>query len=113
MTTQAVKVSIKNADGSQMVEFECTSTDDSWNDLLDSVNSDQLWEAMRGQRIVSYMGYYTAGAGILRVYNKTTNKVKALGCIHMIKGQVEVAWDRPFTVQDQDILQVLTTVAGS
>lgn len=113
MTTQDVKVTLMNKNRALAIEFEASATVDEWTEIKDSINSLALGEVLAGQVIDAYIGYYTAGSGMLRIRNSQSGGVvKLLGGLHMIKGQKPVP-HRPIRIGPDDVIEVFTTVAGS
>jgi hypothetical protein len=115
MTTQTCRTTLVGADngGTKALNFTATCTDDQWNTLKDSVYTLDLFEVLKGQTIYGMRGSYTAGAGIIRVRNTISNKVKVLECLPMLKGEHYQPFRKPFVVEDQDVIECFSTVAGS
>jgi hypothetical protein len=111
MTTQATKCTLFGQN--LALDFDKTATDDTWNEMLDAVNSLSLYETMLGESLHGAMGYYTAGSGMIRIRNTQNNKVKMIEPIHMIKGQRYFQFTRVVKVEMYDVLEVFSTVAGS
>lgn len=113
MTTNACLITLSGPDGS--IGFTTTATDDAWTASKDNVSTMNLFEVAKGKRINAYMGSYTAGSGMIRVRNTVTNRVKMLEALSMPKGMVGgiVPLSTPFTVEQDDILEIYTTAAGS
>ena len=116
MTTQACKA-VLVSDG-QVFAFAVTGTDDQYNTMKDSINTLNLYEVAKGRAISKGFGSYTAGSGVFRVRNTSTQQIKAMFLGSMPKGigmsqdSIE-KFDQPFVVEDNDILEVFCTVAGS
>ena len=110
-TTQLTKATLL-ANG-QGLCYTLTGTDDQWDEMKDSVNGLSLYEGMLGQTIQALYGYYTAGSGKVRVRNTLTDRIKMNECLPMVKGQSMIWLERPFKVEDQDVIEVWTSVAGS
>ena len=116
MTTQTCGAVLVSED--QVFAFTLTCTDDQFNTMKDSINTLNLYEVAKGRLITKGFGYYTAGSGVFRVRNTSTQKVKAMFLGTMVKGiggggDAVEKFDQPFVVEDNDILEVYCTVAGS
>lgn len=112
MTTQTCKVTLTGPQGA--VGMTATCTDDAWNELKDDVNTLSLYQVAKGRGFTSCMGYYTVGSAIFRVRNTQSNLIKALMTLPMVKGAGAIQYfAKPFSVSDNDILEVYCTVAGT
>jgi len=111
MTTQTCKVTVSGPRGA--IGLTATCTDDTFTELKDDVNTLSLYQVAKGMPINMVGGYYTAGSGIFRVRNTLTNAIKILDCLPMVKGAHIWPIKTPFVVQDNDILEVYCTVAGT
>ena len=104
--------------GGQVFAFTLSCTNDQFNTMKDSINTLNLYEVAKGRVIEKGFGYYTAGSGVFRVRNTSTQQIKAMFLGTMVLGMggggdaIE-KFDVPFTVEDNDILEVYCTVAGS
>jgi hypothetical protein len=112
MTTQTGTVTLHGPN--RAYKMTATCTDDAWNELLDGVNGLHLFDVAKGQPFTGYVGNYAAGSGIFRIRNTQTNQIKCMGCIGVISKGLEILpLIRPFTVQENDVIECFTTVAGS
>ena len=112
MTTQTGTVTLQGPNRSYKMTATCT--DDAWNELLDGTNGLKLYEIARGLPFNAYMGNYAAGSGTFRIRNTQTNQIKCMGAMGVISKGLEVLpLIAPFTVQENDTIEVFTTVAGS
>ncbi len=109
-TTQTCKCTLIGDDFA--INFTAACTDDAYTELKDSVNTLSLYEVLKGKVVKAIYGYYTAGSGKVRVRGEGTQKIKMMECLPMIKGQ-HYQPCQPFQVQDQDVIECFSTVAGS
>lgn len=112
MTTQAMKVTLITQGASMALEFDKTNTDDAWAEAVDTIDSKSLYKKMKGRVITHFLGYYTAGTGMFRIRNPNSGVIKARECLHMVKGQKMTELKKPVRVEDDDVIEVFSTVAG-
>jgi hypothetical protein len=93
--------------GTKGDEFVLANTDGAWGELI---NADglSLWEVLQGETISGYIGSYTTGGGIIRVYNPNTGRVEIMALLDIITEEVFHEFDHEFTVKNGDLLQVFT-----
>jgi len=114
MTTQTTRVSLISADGSYGLQFTATSTDDQWNEQLDSVNGLSLYKVIPlGTVIDRFIGQYADGCACFRVRNTADNRVKCIENLPMIKGQYVDKIYTPFKVEMNDVVEVFCTAEQS
>ena len=111
MTTNACLWSLQGPKGG--IGGSANSTDDQFTEMMDNVSSLSLYKVAKGLIINSFIFSYTAGSGQLRVRNTRTNVVKMLEAGTMPKGMHVVYLAHPFVVEDNDIVEIYTTAAGS
>ena len=111
MTTQTCKAVVSGPNGAIGMTASCT--DDAWTELKDDVNTLSLYQVAKGKPINMVGGYYTQGGAIMRVRNTLNNAVRCLEALPMPKGSHVWPVANPFVIQDNDILEVYCTVAGS
>lgn len=101
-----------------MYAFTLSCTNDAYNTLKDSINTLNLYEVARGQKVLKAYGYYTAGSGIFRIRNTVTNKVKGmfLGTMVLgVGGGMDAVEKFPggIDIELNDIIECYCTVAGT
>jgi len=105
MTTQTVYCQLHGPSGG--LDFTATCTDDTWTELKDGStgSSLSLYEVLKGYTINQILGSYAAGGGFVRVRNTQNNQVKVLEPLPVVTEERTVYLDRPFVVQEYDILE--------
>lgn len=88
-------------------DFGLSTTEGTWGELVDS-NSLSLGDVMAGMAVNQYLGSYNAGTGVIRVRNTQTNQVKAMGVLPIVTEEVTQYFDRPFVVDQYDVLEAMT-----
>jgi len=112
MTAQATVLCLSGPNGT--AAFLKNNTDDAWGEMVDSINSKSLYQVCKGWAVNALAGYYTAGGAVFRIRNPQKPGVyKYLDALPMLKGTRMEYIERPFRVEDGDIIEVFTTVAGS
>lgn len=85
--------------------FDMTDTGDAFVTMVNETSNLNLYEVMKGKRITHFIGDHAAGGTLVRVRNTITNKVKMLECLD-VHGEAKVRpVEKPFTVDENDILE--------
>ena len=111
MTTNACLITLGGPNWA--TGFSTTATDDTYTESTDNVSSLSLYKVAKGKQISWFIGSYTAGSGLIRVRNTQTNQVRMLEALTMPKGMKVTYLEKPFVVQENDILEIYTTAAGT
>jgi len=87
--------------------FGLSCTEGTWGELVDG-NSLSLGDVMAGMVVNQIQGSYNAGTGLVRVYNTQTKQVKMLALLPIVTEERVQYLERPFTVDQFDVLQAMT-----
>lgn len=111
MTTNACLWGLHGPDGG--IAGTTTATDDTLTEGVDNVSSLSLYKVALGKTLTHFHGSYTAGSGVLMVYNTTTRMIKVLEAMTMPKGMQLWPLENPIVVEQNDIVYLYTTAAGT
>lgn len=109
MTTQTVQVYLSGPSGGR--RFSVTATDGQFNEVTSETGTLSLYKVLKGKRIEYAGGQFAAGLAAAQVRNTQTNKVKAVILCDVIGEEIYRKID-PFTVEENDVLEVYCDVAA-
>jgi hypothetical protein len=113
MSTTAVTASVFS--GTQGRSYLVTATDDSWNRLLTETGSAQLGFGQTGLLVTHIQTTYAAaGLCAYRVRNSVSQVTKRVGFAYLVGATGPPPYSggiNPFTVEQDDVLEVFTQVA--
>jgi len=90
--------------------FDVTDAGDAFTEMVDELSNLSLYECMKGQAITGWVGSHAAGASFIRVRNTVSNKVKCLEALDVITEETLRYFDRPFVIEQDDILECFHVV---
>lgn len=111
MTTQTAYATLSGPDGS-VTSAATTATDDTWTEMKDETGALSLYQVFKGKVVNGFSGNYAAGGGAIRVRNSVTNEVKGIGFLALAQCDEMAYFEKPFVVQDKDVLEVYTVVSA-
>ena len=112
MSTQASTATCFS--GTQGRSYAVTATDDSFNRLVSTTGSAQLGFAQTGKLITHVQVTYAAGAAAWRIRNSVSQVTKRTGFAFKVGATGPAVYSGaipPFTVEQDDVLEVYTVVA--
>jgi hypothetical protein len=80
---------------------------------VDNVSNLSLYRTMLGKVLTHFHGSYTAGSGVMMVYNTITRNIKCIEAMTMPKGMQLWPLERAIVVEQGDIVYLYTTAAGT
>lgn len=112
MTTQAATASCFS--GSQGRSYSVTATDDQFNRLVSDTGSAQLGFAQTGKLITHVQVTYVGGAAVWRIRNSVSQVTKRTGMAFKVGATGPSVYSGaipPFTVEQDDVLEIYSVVA--
>jgi len=109
MTTQTMTAFLYGPNGGR--KFSATCTDTALTEITSTTGTLSLYKVLLGKQITHYMSEFAAGIGRIQVRNTDTNEIKAIGISDVIGEMIYRKFDRPFTVERNDILEGYCDVA--
>jgi hypothetical protein len=89
------------------IGLTATVTDDGFTEVKDAVGTLSLWQVAKGKTFHSFGGQYAAGGASFRIRNTVTNRVKAAEFLGKIGGRPIGVFDRPITIEENDVCEVM------
>jgi len=91
--------------------MSATATDNTLTEITSSTGTLSLYKVLKGVTLTHYMAEFAAGIGRFQIRNTQTNKIKAIGIMDVIGEMTYRKFDRPVTVEQNDIIEAYTDVA--